>query len=96
MSKKQKRLQKKAAKQEEDDFRIDLQDKRFAAIMEDPKFGIDPNDPKFKKTKVIMVLQYKIINLLPHFAKDEKNFETSHIIMNHALTLWKYNLEYVQ
>ncbi|KAI7904638.1 uncharacterized protein BX663DRAFT_550295 [Cokeromyces recurvatus] len=42
---------KKAADTTEDDFEIDVNDPRFAAVQESHQFAIDPTNPQFKKTK---------------------------------------------
>jgi hypothetical protein len=49
------KLGKKAKKllEETDDFEIDAQDPRFAALHESHHFAIDPTNPHFKKTKAM-------------------------------------------
>lgn len=48
---KEKIAQNKAAKEQEDDFQIDVEDPRFKELYENPLFNIDPTAPEFKKTK---------------------------------------------
>lgn len=51
---KRKRLSKKKNAQEktkEDDFEVDVQDPRFAALFTSHNFNIDPADPHYRKTK---------------------------------------------
>ncbi|KAG2177138.1 hypothetical protein INT43_007795 [Umbelopsis isabellina] len=52
------KLGKKAKKllEETDDFEIDAQDPRFAALHESHHFAIDPTNPHFKKTKAMSKL----------------------------------------
>ncbi|EPQ60624.1 hypothetical protein GLOTRDRAFT_102368 [Gloeophyllum trabeum ATCC 11539] len=40
----------------QEDFKIDVQDERFAALHEDYNFAIDPSNPRFKKTKSMSAL----------------------------------------
>jgi hypothetical protein len=49
------KLGKKAKKllEETDDFEIDTQDPRFAALHESHHFAIDPTNPQYKKTKAM-------------------------------------------
>ncbi|CDS11419.1 hypothetical protein LRAMOSA03682 [Lichtheimia ramosa] len=56
--KKNKKLKKKAAELEgaQEDFEINVNDPRFAALHESHHFAIDPNNPQFKKTKSMQKL----------------------------------------
>jgi len=57
MSKKQqKKLEKEGKKKKEDNFDIDLNDSRFAALNTDPNFNIDQSNPNFKRTKSSVAL----------------------------------------
>jgi hypothetical protein len=62
------KLGKKAKKllEEKDDFEIDTQDPRFAALQDSHHFAIDPTNPQFKKTnamtKLMQSRQKKIKN----------------------------------
>ena len=44
---------KKRKNDNDDDYAVDLQDSRFAALLDDPKFAIDPSNPAFKNTKAM-------------------------------------------
>jgi hypothetical protein len=52
------KIGKKAKKllEETDDFEINTQDPRFAALQESHHFAIDPTNPHFKKTKAMTTL----------------------------------------
>lgn len=56
--KKSKKGKKKAAELEgaQEDFEINVNDPRFAALHESHHFAIDPNNPQFKKTKSMQKL----------------------------------------
>ncbi|KAI8367397.1 pre-rRNA processing protein Esf1 [Choanephora cucurbitarum] len=57
MEKKKKKKGKKVEEQiQTDDFEIDVQDPRFAAVQESHHFAIDPTNPQFKKTKSMQKL----------------------------------------
>ena len=55
---KNKKIKKKAAELEgaQEDFEINVNDPRFAALHESHHFAIDPNNPQFKKTKSMQKL----------------------------------------
>ncbi|KAI8352103.1 hypothetical protein BD560DRAFT_450003 [Blakeslea trispora] len=58
---KQEKMEKKKKKGkkvefQQDDFEIDVQDPRFAAVQESHHFAIDPTNPQFKKTKSMQKL----------------------------------------
>uniref|UniRef100_A0A2M3Z723 Putative esf1 n=1 Tax=Anopheles braziliensis TaxID=58242 RepID=A0A2M3Z723_9DIPT len=45
----------------EDDFEIDVEDRRFGAIFSKPEYNIDPTNPAFKKTKGIeRIIEHKL------------------------------------
>lgn len=52
-SKRKKKLKEKMKEQKEtgQDFEMDLNDKRFAALYESHHYNVDPSDPNFKRTK---------------------------------------------
>jgi hypothetical protein len=52
-SKKQKKKNQKALLETQDEFKLDLQDPRFSALIDDHQFHIDPTNPHFKKTKTM-------------------------------------------
>jgi hypothetical protein len=52
-SKKQKKKNQKALLETQDEFKLDLNDPRFSALMDDHQFHIDPTNPQFKKTKTM-------------------------------------------
>nr|XP_009511739.1 PREDICTED: ESF1 homolog [Phalacrocorax carbo] len=37
----------------EDDFQVNVADRRFQAMFTSPLFNLDPSDPNFKKTKAV-------------------------------------------
>merc|ERR1712098_75342 len=77
---KKKRMKKKNKKKGEnigqDDFKMDLEDQRFSAIFNNPKYNVDPSHPSFKKTKsmasIIEEKQKRIIKS----DKEQKNNES--------------------
>nr|XP_009860241.1 ESF1 homolog isoform X2 [Ciona intestinalis] len=42
--------------QKEDNFKIDVDDRRFSALYTTPAFALDPNNPSFRKTKAMKEL----------------------------------------
>ncbi|KAK2531768.1 Esf1 [Columba guinea] len=53
LSKKKKKLLMKKKELLEDDFQVDVADRRFQAMFTSPLFNLDPSDPNFKKTKAV-------------------------------------------
>ncbi|KGL88308.1 ESF1 [Charadrius vociferus] len=53
LSKKKKKLLMKKKELLEDDFQVNVADKRFQAMFTSPLFNLDPSDPNFKKTKAV-------------------------------------------
>lgn len=57
-----------------DDFKMDFDDPRFAAVFENPNFNVDPSHPSFKKTKsmqeVIEEKQKRIVRTKPTSSLD--------------------------
>lgn len=59
-SKKQKKKAKNEQLDNQSDFKLDLEDPRFGALLEDHKFHIDPTNPQFKKTNTMKrILSHK-------------------------------------
>merc|ERR1712025_1076015 len=83
---KKKRMKKKNKKkgennpaEGEDNFKMDLEDQRFSAIFNNPKYNVDPSHPSFKKTKsmasIIEEKQKRIIKS----DKEQKNNESESV-----------------
>ncbi|XP_064304615.1 ESF1 homolog [Phalacrocorax carbo] len=53
LSKKKKKLLMKKKELLEDDFQVNVADRRFQAMFTSPLFNLDPSDPNFKKTKAV-------------------------------------------
>lgn len=57
---KQKHKQKQAKLTEtQDDFKLDLDDKRFGNLLDSYEYHIDPTNPQFKKTKAMLQILEK-------------------------------------
>ncbi|KAJ2997575.1 pre-rRNA-processing protein esf1 [Globomyces sp. JEL0801] len=68
---KKKQQEKLATLDTQDGFKMDLQDPRFAPLLEDHQFFIDPTNPQFKKTKTMKeILEIKR-------QKNEEKFNVS-------------------
>ncbi|XP_074945841.1 ESF1 homolog [Phalacrocorax aristotelis] len=53
LSKKKKKLLMKKKELLEDDFQVNVADRRFQAMFTSPLFNLDPSDPNFRKTKAV-------------------------------------------
>jgi len=76
MKKKNKKKGENISAEGEDNFKMDLEDQRFSAIFNNPRYNVDPSHPRFKKTKsmasIIEEKQKRIIKS----DKEQKNNES--------------------
>merc|ERR1711997_891232 len=56
----------------EDNFEMDVNDQRFSAIFNNPKYNVDPSHPSFKKTKSMVAI---IEEKQKRFIKADKKTE---------------------
>merc|ERR1712048_842214 len=59
----------------EDNFQMDVNDQRFSAIFNNPKYNVDPSHPSFKKTKSMAAIIEEKQKRIIKSDKEQKNNE---------------------